>query len=45
VLDTVRRGEPSPFTADEILNVSLTCFAIQESIGSRSPVAVGHIDD
>ncbi len=39
VVSAVRRGDPSPFSLEEIAVVSRACFAIQESCRTGLPVA------
>jgi len=41
VVDAVRAGRPSPFSLPEILAVSETTFAMEESARSGRPIAVG----
>ena len=40
VLGAFQQGEPSPFTPEEILNVSRVTFAMVESSLSQAPVEI-----
>jgi predicted dehydrogenase/threonine dehydrogenase-like Zn-dependent dehydrogenase len=42
VVHAVQRGDPSPFSLDEIVNVSRVTFAMLESAGTGLPVTVDH---
>ncbi len=42
VVEAVQQGRPSPFTIDEIVNVSRVTFAMLESAATGAPVIVEH---
>ncbi len=40
VVNAVQKGDPSPFTLDEIVNVSRVTFAMLESAATGAPIAI-----